>query len=117
MEPTQPGQTLETWTARIEKQIADHPVMVFAKGEKHAAVCGFSHRVMQILDATGVDYEVQNIFADPAIRPALVAYSKWPTTPQIFIAGKFVGGCDILTEMYQNGDLQKMLESLETSAG
>jgi len=112
METMQPGRSLEEWTEQIKKDVEENPVMVFAKGDKHAAVCGFSHRVMQILDATGVEYKVQNIFADPNVRPALCAYTNWPTTPQIFISGKFVGGCDILTEMYQNGDLAQMLAGI-----
>jgi len=66
---------------------------------------------MQVFNHLGVPYEVRNIFADPNIRPALCAYSDWPTTPQVFIDGKFVGGCDIVMEMFQNGELQKLLDS------
>ena len=97
------------WKRQIEQDIATHRVMVYAKGEKNAAVCGFSHRVMEILNRVGVDYEVRNIFSDPELRPALCEFTNWPTTPQIFIDGEFVGGCDILTEMFQSGELQKRL--------
>jgi monothiol glutaredoxin len=83
--------------------------MVYAKGEKHAAVCGFSHRVMEILDRAGVDYAVRNVLSDPVLLDTLCDFSDWPTTPQIFIGGEFVGGCDILTEMEASGDLQKLL--------
>jgi len=102
-------RTIEEWTEVFKKDIAENKIMVFAKGEKNAAMCGFSHQVMQIFNQLGVDYKVQNIFADPNIRPAICAHTNWPTTPQVFIDGKFVGGCDILTEMYQSGELQKLL--------
>ncbi len=112
---TQP-KSLEEWTEQIKKDVETHHVCVYAKGEKNAAMCGFSHRVMEVFNRLGADFHVQNIFADPNVRPALCAFSNWPTTPQVFVGGKFVGGCDIVTEMYQNGDLQKLLsESQPTS--
>jgi len=97
-------------TEQIKSDVAGHPVIVYAKGEKNAAMCGFSHRVMEIFNRLEVDYDVRNIFADPMIRPALCAFSNWPTTPQVFIGGKFVGGCDIVIEMYESGDLQKLID-------
>lgn len=103
--------TIDDWTRRIERDIAAHPVYIFAKGEKNAAMCGFSHRVMQIFDQMQVPFEVQNIFADPNVRPAVCAFTNWPTIPQVFIGGKFVGGCDIVTEMAQNGELKQALEA------
>lgn len=103
------GKSLQDWKAQIEKDVAENRVFVYAKGEKGAAVCGFSHQVMLILDNAGVPYEVRNIFSDPNLRPALCAYSDWPTTPQVFIDGEFVGGCDILTEMHQSGELARRL--------
>ncbi len=106
---TQP-KTPEEWNEQITKDIKDNHVFIYAKGEKNAAMCGFSHRVMEIFNQLDVPYEVCNIFADPNTRPAICAYTNWPTTPQIFVGGKFVGGCDIVTEMFQNGDLHKMLE-------
>jgi monothiol glutaredoxin len=108
-------RSLEEWTEQITHDITNHRVFIYAKGEKNAAMCGFSHRVMEIFNHLGEPYEVRNIFADPNIRPAICAYTNWPTTPQVFIGGKFVGGCDIVTEMFQSGDLQKMLE--ETATG
>ena len=104
-------KSIEEWTKQIESDIAEHPVFVFAKGEKNAAMCGFSNQVMQILNRLDAPYEVRNIFADPNIRPAICAYTNWPTIPQVFIGGKFVGGCDIVMEMFQNGELQKLLDS------
>lgn len=102
---------VERWKGQIEREVREHPVMVYAKGEKKMAVCGFSRRVMEILDTLEADYEVRNVLADPAIRPALVATTQWPTVPQVFIGGKFVGGCDILTEMYERGELQEALRA------
>jgi monothiol glutaredoxin len=107
---------LERWTEQIKKDVAENMVFVYAKGEKNAAMCGFSHRVMQILNALGAPYEVRNVLSDPDIRTALCAHTNWPTIPQVFIGGKFVGGCDILTEMYQSGALQETLKKAEEEA-
>ena len=109
-------RTLEEWTEQIKGDISQHRVFIYAKGEKNAAMCGFSHRVMQIFNAMGVDFAVRNIFSDPNIRPAICAFTNWPTTPQVFIDGQFVGGCDIVTEMYQSGELQKLLEEPAASS-
>ncbi len=108
--------TLEDWTEQIKKDISENRVFIYAKGEKNAAMCGFSHRVMQIFNTIGVDFSVRNIFSDPNIRPAICAFTNWPTTPQVFIDGQFVGGCDILTEMYQSGELQKLFEESASSS-
>ena len=97
------------WTDQIKRDVAEHHIMVYAKGEKNMAMCGFSHRVMEILNRLDTPYEVRNIFSDPHLRPALCAFSNWPTTPQVFIGGKFIGGCDIVTEMSENGELQKLI--------
>ena len=72
MEP----KSIEEWTEQIKKDLREHPVFIYAKGEKNMAMCGFSHRVMEIFNGLGVPYEVRNIFADPNIRPAICAYSK-----------------------------------------
>ncbi len=105
--------THEDWIEQIKRDVAETQVVVYAKGEKNAAMCGFSHRVMEMLNNLDVEYEVRDIFSDPLIRPALVAFTKWPTTPQVFIGGEFVGGCDIVTEMYQSGELKKLLEKAQ----
>jgi monothiol glutaredoxin len=105
----------QEWIEQFKKDIAENVVFVYAKGEKNAAMCGFSHRVMEIFNQLEVDYQVRNIFSDPQLRPALVSFSNWPTTPQIFIHGEFVGGCDIVTEMHQNGELQKLIEQPQTT--
>ncbi len=106
--------THEEWIEQIKREVSEHRVLVYAKGAKNAAMCGFSHRVMEVFNSLDVDYEVRDIFSDPLIRPALVAFTQWPTTPQVFIGGKFVGGCDIVTEMHQSGDLQKVLKEAES---
>lgn len=108
--------TLDEWKSVIERETKDHHVFVYAKGEKNAAMCGFSHRVMEVFNRLGVDYSVRNIFQDPMIRPALCAYTDWPTTPQVFVNGEFIGGCDIVMEMAQSGELQKLLEAPKTGA-
>jgi monothiol glutaredoxin len=112
---TQPtGQ--QNWTEQIEQDVKENHVFIYAKGEKNAAMCGFSHRVMQVFDQLGVDYAVRSIFSDPEIKPALAAFTNWPTTPQIFVGGKFVGGCDIVMEMYESGDLQKLIEETKPAS-
>ena len=103
-------RSMEEWNEQIKKDIGENRVFIYAKGEKNAAMCGFSHRVMQVFNAIGVDFAVRNIFSDPNIRPAICAFTNWPTTPQVFVDGQFIGGCDIVTEMYQSGELQKLLE-------
>ena len=104
------SRSIEELTEQIRKDISDNHVIIYAKGEKNMAQCGFSHRVMEIFNALDVPYAVRNIFSDPNIRPAVCAFTSWPTTPQVFVDGKFVGGCDIVTEMYQNGELQKLVQ-------
>lgn len=72
--------------------------------------CGFSNNVVQILNSLGVDYETLDILQDYEMRQAIKEYSNWPTIPQVYIGGKFVGGCDVMVEMYQSGELQQMVE-------
>jgi len=110
------AKSVEEWVELFKKEIADEPVLIFAKGEKNAAMCGFSHRVMEIFNRVGAPYEVRNIFADANIREAICTHTNWPTIPQIFIGGKFVGGCDIVTEMFENGDLERLLQEAKTKS-
>ena len=97
------------WTGTFKKETAENKVFLYAKGEKGAPACGFSNQVMQIFGVLGVDYQVRNVLADPMIRQELAVWTQWPTIPQVFIDGEFVGGCDIVTEMYECGELQKKL--------
>jgi monothiol glutaredoxin len=95
--------------ARIETLIQGNKVMLFMKGTKQFPACGFSNSVVQILKREGAAFETFNILGDPEIRAALKEYSSWPTYPQLYVGGKFVGGCDIVTEMHQSGELTKLL--------
>ena len=107
------SRSIEEWTEQIKQDVDNNRVLIFAKGEKNAAMCGFSARVMQVFSLLQVDYQVRNIFSDPNIKPALSAYTNWPTTPQVFIDGEFIGGCDIVCEMHESGELKKLLEKSE----
>jgi monothiol glutaredoxin len=84
-------------------------IMLFMKGTPDFPRCGFSARTVQCLDAAGADYAAMDILPDPRIRQQLSAHSGWPTIPQLFIDGELVGGCDIITELYQTGELQKLV--------
>lgn len=94
---------------RIEDLIKSHKVMLFMKGTRQFPACGFSNTVVQILKKEGAAFETFNILADPEIRQGLKEYSSWPTYPQLYVDGKFVGGCDIVTEMHQAGELKALL--------
>ena len=90
--------------------IEDNKIMVFMKGNKLMPQCGFSNQVVQILNILGVPYETVDVLADPDIRQGVKEYSNWPTIPQVYINGEFVGGSDVMTELYQKGELQQMVE-------
>ncbi len=94
---------------RIEDLIKSHKVMLFMKGTRQFPACGFSNTVVQILKKEGAAFETFNILADAEIRQGLKDYSSWPTYPQLYVDGKFVGGCDIVTEMHQAGELKALL--------
>lgn len=96
--------------AKIEQLLNQNKIMVFMKGSKLMPQCGFSNNVVQILNTLGVPYETVDILADAEIRQGIKEYSNWPTIPQIYINGEFVGGSDIAIELYQNGELQQMVE-------
>ncbi len=95
---------------RIEGIIQKSKVMLFMKGTRQFPACGFSNSVVQILKQEGAEFETFNILGDPEVRQALKDYSSWPTYPQLYVNGKFVGGCDIVTEMHQNGELAGVLK-------
>jgi monothiol glutaredoxin len=94
---------------RIEKLINDNPVVLFMKGTPQFPQCGFSGRVIQILDYLGAPVVGVNVLADADIRQGIKEYANWPTIPQLYIKGEFVGGADIVTEMFQSGELAAML--------
>ncbi len=95
--------------ARIEELVTKHKVMLFMKGSKQIPACGFSNAVVQILKKEGVTFENNNILADPEVRQGMKEYSSWPKYPQRYSRGKFMGGCDIVTELHQSGELAKEL--------
>jgi monothiol glutaredoxin len=94
----------------IKETIETNRVVLFMKGTKTFPQCGFSARAVEILKKCGAEFKDVNVLADPAIRQGIKEFSSWPTIPQIYVDGKFVGGSDILMEMYASGDLQKLLD-------
>lgn len=99
----------DTVKAQLEDLIKKNKVLLFMKGNKHFPQCGFSAQVVQILKETGTKFETVNVLSDPAVRDGIKEYSSWPTIPQLYVDGEFIGGCDIVKEMYASGDLQKKL--------
>ena len=93
----------------IKNAITEEPVMLFMKGSPEEPRCGFSGRVVSILDALGTDYAALDILPDPRIRQELSAISNWPTIPQLFVGGELVGGADIAIEMFESGELAQLL--------
>ncbi len=93
----------------IQSAISENPVILFMKGTPDQPMCGFSARTVAILQHVGTPFAAVNILPDPRIRQELSEVSNWPTIPQLFIGGEFVGGCDIVTEMYESGELQTAL--------
>ena len=95
---------------KIRKQVTGNPVVLYMKGTPDAPLCGFSASAVQILEACGVEnVATVDVLADQDIRQGIKDYSKWPTVPQLYVNGEFVGGVDIMREMYQSGELQKLL--------
>jgi monothiol glutaredoxin len=96
--------------ARIKQEVSTHPVVLFMKGSPHFPQCGFSATAVQILNACGVEeFHSVNVLEDPEIRQGIKEFANWPTIPQLYVNGEFVGGSDIMREMYESGELQKLL--------
>jgi monothiol glutaredoxin len=95
---------------RIQSDIASHPVMLYMKGTPMFPQCGFSARVVQILTHMGVPFQSANVLEDMELREGIKEFSQWPTIPQLYVKGEFVGGCDIITEMFQSGELETLLK-------
>ncbi|KAK7086672.1 Glutaredoxin-related protein 5, mitochondrial [Halocaridina rubra] len=96
----------------FDKLVANSKVVVFMKGTPDAPRCGFSNAVVQILRMHGVEYDAHNVLANEDVRQGIKEYSEWPTIPQVFMSGEFVGGCDILLQMHQNGELIEELQKV-----
>lgn len=96
--------------AKLDQMTKENKVLVFMKGTKLMPMCGFSNNVVQILNILGVPFETVNVLDHDDIRQGIKEYSNWPTIPQVYINGEFVGGSDVMVELYQKGELQQMLE-------
>ena len=96
---------------RIQKTVSENDVVIYMKGNADFPQCGFSGRAIQILNACGAEFTAVDVLADPEIREGVKQFSDWPTIPQLYIKGEFIGGSDIMTEMYQSGELKTALEA------
>ena len=99
----------QTVIDRIKSDVAENPVVLFMKGSPVFPQCGFSARVVQILTHVGVKFKGIDVLQDPSIRQGVKDFSQWPTIPQLYVKGEFVGGCDIVSEMFESGELQDLL--------
>ena len=95
---------------RIQGEITENPVMLYMKGTAMFPQCGFSARVVQILTHMGVPFKTANVLEDMELREGIKQFSQWPTIPQLYVKGEFVGGCDIVTEMFQSGELETLMK-------
>ncbi len=97
------NQALQT---EIKALIAEHPILIFGKGEKGQPFCGFTAKVQAVFEDLGIDYHMVNVLADHALRAEMKTFSDWPTFPQVYLNGEFIGGCDIVLEMHEKGQFQ-----------
>ena len=104
----------DTTRERIQGIIDGNEVVLFMKGTKHFPQCGFSATVVEVLRRSGSEFQDVNVLEDPAIRQGIKEFTNWPTIPQLYVRGKFVGGCDIIREMYEKGELGAVLSAKES---
>ena len=97
---------------QIKQTVTDNPVVLFMKGNANFPQCGFSGRVIQMLQTLETDFVTVNVLDNDAVRSGIKEYSNWPTIPQLYVGGEFIGGCDILTEMYETGELKYRFERI-----
>ena len=97
--------------AKIDEKVKNNKVILYMKGTPDFPQCGFSAHSVEILKSYGIPFETQDVLADPEVREGIKQYSNWPTIPQVYINGKFVGGCDILHELHERGELAPMLKA------
>jgi monothiol glutaredoxin len=108
----------EATKERIQKIVEEHPIVLFMKGTKTFPQCGFSATVVEVMKRLDADFEAVNVLADPEIRQGIKEFTNWPTIPQLYVRGKFVGGCDIVRDMYTSGELEPIVnEALGRAAG
>ena len=96
--------------SRIENEISSNEVVLFMKGTPVFPQCGFSSMVSQVLSRIGVEFKGVDVLAEPTLRDGIKSFSDWPTIPQLYVKGEFIGGCDIVKEMYENGELQELFD-------
>lgn len=101
-------------TSKIQQQLSDAKIVLYMKGSPQMPQCGFSARASQLLSACGAQYQSYDILEDPELRQGLKTFSNWPTFPQLYINGELVGGCDIMGELYQSGELQKLVTAAQS---
>lgn len=98
-------------TQRIAEEVKSHPIIMYVKGSRQMPMCGFSKAVMDVFGSLGVPFETRDVLSDPELRDGIKQFTQWPTIPQIFIKGEFIGGCDIVRDLHQKGELQKMVQA------
>jgi len=108
-------ETPEDTKERIQALVDNHPVLLFMKGSKLFPQCGFSNTAVQILQAYDIDFHTVDVLSDQAVREGVKVFSQWPTIPQLYVAGEFIGGSDIMIEMYQTGELGEMIETAKAN--
>jgi monothiol glutaredoxin len=96
---------------QIDSDVKANKIMIFMKGTRSFPQCGFSAATVQIFDQLGVEYKTADVLSDPELRDGIKSYSNWPTIPQVYINGKFVGGCDIIRELHESGELEPMVKA------
>lgn len=101
---------------RIQKQLADNPVLLYMKGTPDFPQCGFSAQTVAVLRDIGTEFGYVNIFEDPEVREGLKVYSNWPTFPQLYVNGELIGGCDITLELHQSGELKEIMAKAGSAA-
>lgn len=100
----------------IKEDIEKHPIILFMKGTKLMPMCGFSATVVDILERLEADYETRNVLEDDDLRSAIKEFSDWPTLPQLYINQEFIGGCDIVIELFESGELKKLIDHVEKAS-
>lgn len=101
---------MEDILKKIDSDVKTNKIVIFMKGTKFEPQCGFSAAVVDAFNSLGVNFETRDVLADNELREGVKKYSNWPTIPQVFIGGKFIGGCDITRELFQTGELQKLVK-------
>jgi len=107
------GEAVDT-LEKIKKQVAENNILLYMKGTREMPQCGFSARAVQCINACGVDFASVDVLANPDIRQVLPQYADWPTFPQLYVRGELIGGSDIIVEMYEQGELQRLLRDAIT---